>query len=98
MFGLYCWVVGVVVILWGYLYDVLGGVFDVVGFVVYVVLCVDLQLFLVFGVDEFVYVGWVVVCFWFGVFGEVDLYWYVGVFQCQVVGLVFFVIGVVQEY
>lgn len=74
-FGLYIWVVWFIFVLWCGLVDVLVGIFDVVGFVMYVVLEVDLEFWVIFVFQYFIDVCWVVVLGGFGIFGQVYCNW-----------------------
>ena len=83
---------------WGHPDDVLRWVFDVAGFAVDAILGVDLQaVAVVFVLDEFVHTGRAIARFKAGVFRQVDIDWHAGVFQGQMRGLLFFVVGVADE-
>ena len=75
--------------------DVLHGVFDVAGFAVYAVLCVDLQALAAVGSGyKFVYTSGAVAAFSACIEWQVGLHGHAGIFQGEVGRLVFFVVGV----
>src|SRR5471030_1725968 len=96
---LHIWIVWSTPALWRHPDDILRRVLDVAGLAVHAVLRVDLQA--VAGVvvfHEFVYARRTVTIFRPGIGGEIDLYRYARVLQREMDRLVFFVIGVGNEY
>ena len=74
--------------------DVLRRILDVTGFTVHAVLRVDLETRAITLFNNFVYPSRAIALGWLGIHGQVVPNWHVGVFQCQVTGLILFVIGV----
>src|SRR5690606_39526867 len=97
--GLHAAVDGTFSALRGYPHDVLGGVLDVAGFAVHAVLRVDLQaVFAVVVLDELIHAGRAIARLGAAILGQVDRYRHGGVFQRQVDGFVFIVVGVGDEH
>src|SRR5690606_32140468 len=81
--------------LWGNPHDILRGVLDVAGFAMHTVLRIDLQaVFTVVVFNKFVYRRRAIARLGSGVLGQVDRHRNGRVFQGQVNGFVFFVVGV----
>ena len=80
-------------------HDVLGWVFDVAGLAVHAVLRVDLQTVAVVVVlHKLVHAGGAVAALWACVLGQIDRNGNRSVFEGEVRGLVFFVVGVADEH
>ncbi len=77
----------------------MGWILDIASFAVHTVLRVDLEaLAAVFVVYHFINTRRAVALCRFCPFGQIDLNGDVGIFQLQVAGLIFFVVGVGQEH
>jgi hypothetical protein len=87
-------VVGAVATLWDGPCDVLAWVFDIAGFAMHAVLEVNLEAWLfAFFCDHFVNACRTVALGGLVKFGQVDRDWHGGVFERQVRGLAFFMVG-----
>ena len=76
-----------------YPFNILGRVFDITGFTVHTVLCIDLQPFITtLFFDNLIDNGRTITLSGLVVQGEIVIDWNAGIFQRQMAGLVFFVV------
>ena len=69
-------------------------ILDVTGFTVHAVLCVDLKTRAITLLDNFVYPSRAVALGWLSIHGQVIAHRHLSIFERQVTGLVFLMVGI----